>query len=120
MEIFDPSNTSLSCALENMNYWRWLHGSTGETVCGGYGATATSAWLCETFDINSGQWKQSHKMKKMRYWPGMWRTPSDKIMVIGGGVGGAYSGVGAGNTTEQLLEDGETLLSNFTLVNDTM
>ena len=36
VEIFDPSNPSLTCSLPDMTVTRYEHAAAGMTVCGGY------------------------------------------------------------------------------------
>ena len=108
VEIFDPRirNISLSCSLPDMTLKRFGHASVGKTVCGGWNSDDAGI-TCETLDINTGLWTQSHSLQQKRALPVMWRTPSDQMIVIGGTPKILHS-------TEILKDDGLSV-SNFTL-----
>ena len=79
VEMFDPSIPSFSCQLPNMTVARSSHAAVGSTVCGGGGGEKT----CETLD--NGQWQVSHTLQQERWSHVMWQSPSQGIIVIGGG-----------------------------------
>ena len=96
VEVFDPTNPSLSCKLPEIKSIA-SHGSLGLTVCGG----VSNRKSCQTFDLNSGEWKHSHNLKHDRADSLMWRNPMGQIMLIGGWDSSKF-------TTETLLDDGTT------------
>ena len=108
VEIFDPSNDSLSCSLPSMVRRRNGPASVGMTVCGGYDDRARKT--CETLHMRTGQWRLSHTLKEERVYHMMWRTPSDKIMVMGGVYNGTLEQWNNETTTltEVLKDDGSS------------
>ena len=98
-EAFDPSNPSSECKLADMTTSRSGPGGTDGTVCGGWYKTPPT---CETF--HEGQWGLSHNMTQERGNTNMWKTPSGKLMVLGGQTSG-----GSLHTSEVLQYDGSTL-----------
>ena len=63
VEIFDPSNPSLTCTLPDMNVTRYFHAAAGLTVCGDHDDGSQS---CETWDGGGGQWTVSHQLHQKR------------------------------------------------------
>ena len=106
VEIFDPNNVSLSCSLPNMTVDRYYPASVGLVVCGGKNINPDGGWgddagtTCETLDTDTGLWNISHTLKEKRGGHVMWRTPSGKIMLMGGWD--------SENTTEVLKDDGSS------------
>ena len=94
VEIYDPSNPSFSCKLQNMPDANSGHAAVGRTVCGGWGDLRT----CVTLD--NGQWQESHRLQQRRDGHVMWQSPSQGIIVMGGWTSGTQ------NTTERLEGNG--------------
>lgn len=78
VEMYDPVK-SLSCRLPKMKFERNANAAVGSTVCGG----GEGSQNCETF--SNGRWRKSHNLKQLRGDSVMWRTPSGKIVLMGGG-----------------------------------
>ena len=70
VEIFDPSNPSLTCTLPDMTVARYEHAAVGHTVCGGGAGLLT----CETLNVR--QWTVSHSLQQKRAHHVMWQSPS--------------------------------------------
>ena len=99
-EIF--SSAGVSCHLNNMTVVRYGHASAGDTVCAGdddddYDDNDDAT--CETLDLITGVWRQSHTLKHRRRYDAMWRTPSDEMMIMG-------------HLTEVLTDDGSSEFSS--------
>ena len=92
VEMFDPSNPSLVCNLPDMTVARYDHASVGGLVCGGWGGLDS----CE--ELSGAKWRVSHSLQQKRIYHVMWQTPSQEILVMGGG----YSE----DTTERLQQSG--------------
>ena len=110
VEIFDPSNPSLTCTLPNMNATRFYHSAVGMTVCGDdeYG---DGSQTCETLD--GQQWTFSHQLQQERAGHVMWLLPNKGVMLIGGFNSGSHS------TVETLQDDGSSVMQQWKLKYDT-
>ena len=97
VEIFDPSNQSLTCTLPNMTVARNGHAAVGLTVCGGWDGN-DGLQTCET--LVGQQWTESHRLQQKRQDHVMWQSPSQGLMLIGGYYGGTEK------TTERLQDNG--------------
>ena len=104
-EMFDPSDSALSCSLPDMNDERQNHAGVGSLVCGGHGSSSGS---CETFDVKTGQWRRSHNLQEKRRSLIMWHTPADKIILMGGGFW-------SGTTRTETLQNNGTSVESFKL-----
>ena len=101
VEIFDPSNPSLTCTLPDMTVARHEHAGVGMTMCGGAKGGRQS---CEMFD--GQQWVRSHSLlQEYRIGHVMWKSPNKGMMLMGGSC--CY---GKENTVETLLEDGSSVM----------
>ena len=111
VEIFDPSNPSLTCSLPDMTVSRIEHAAAGITVCGGDDYFGNVGQSCETLD--GRQWTVTHKLQQKREHHEMWQSPSKGIMLLGGQTRGT------GNTVETLQDDGSSVMQQWKLKYDT-
>ena len=83
VEIFDPSNPSVTCPLPDMTSTRYDHAGVGMTMCGADIDGGDGFQSCEMFD--GQQWTESHSLQSLvRFGHVMWKSPNKGIMIMGG------------------------------------
>ena len=69
---------------------RKMHSQTVLLACGSYndhadGLDGTKPLRsCETFNLQTGEWEESHSMQHARFHHGSWQSPKG-VMLLGGG-----------------------------------
>ena len=92
------TNGSRICNLPDLPYDRYLHSQTGLTLCGGrHDPESTN---CQTLS-STGSWEETHTLSMRRASHCAWNSPQGIIL-----IGGWHTG--NGDTTEILLENGDT------------
>ena len=108
-EIYNPVTNS-SCSLPQLPEGRGYHSQDGGLVCGGYPTSTLTS--CVKWSPASGNWTQSHTLKRRRGAHVSWATASGVYL-----IGGAYF-ADTVRTSEKVKLDG-SVEEGFRLEYDT-